>query len=1023
MAALTGYDKQTLIGSHASLILDEETIATAQRKRDNLRSGDRSEERLEAEIRTADGETVPCEIRGCRLPETGTEGIRTGGVIRDISDRKDRIQELEESKARLEVLFESSPDMIHVLDTTGSIVETNRKFRDELGYEAGGAVGTDIWEIDHQLTSDEIQSLDGSLSQGESTRFETRYEREDGTDLPVEVHLVKLTVGASERFVALSRDITDRKERQRELVETKDELEALIDAAPLPITSVDKDGRIELWNPAAERVFGWDAEEAVGEVNPIVPDDKRAEHDELRQDVFDGESDRRLETVRETKSGELIPVSLSTAPYRDSDGDIAGAIGILEDITERKQQQREVAESEQRYRTLTETAPDPVVVHRDSEVLYANPAAVALFEGSDPASVVGNDLLSYLPADDRATLEHRFTEVRNGEREMTGFEQTVYNADGRTRSVEIRSRAIQFDDQRAVLSVLTDVTERKAHENALRRLQETTLELLTADAEGEILDIAAHASEELSNVATAPFKFDEEAGTLEPVERSPAMEGFEIELSTVSPEDGRIWDAFVSGEVVQIDGSADSVDSELLDPDEQAVIATLSNHGVLVGTIQEGEQFTERKRELIQLFATNLEAALDIAADADEIREKQERLTQQNLRMTKLNRLNFVFREINKSLVESNTPSEILEASCERLAGVDSYQFAWVSRLEGSDGDIEPAASHGIDPGYFDQITAAAHPLTDLVQRARSTGNAQLVQNILETAEWDTYRDEALSYGYSSVLAVPIAESRGIDRILLIHGKEGEPFSDEEISIQAELGELIGETIQRMESRGHEQDTTKTEIELEIEGQQLVFNRVSSEATMSLEVDGTVPAGDGRRAVFVRVADAPAESITAALDELHAVSEHETLSDEEDAALVRMVLATPTAIDLVEDANGTVRSLESADGTTTLRFGIPNSVNVRSLVESIDEEYAAAELTSRREISKSAVPDTVDVDVEDDLTEKQHEALRTALYGGLYDWPKKSSATELAETLDVAPSTFQYHVRKAEKQILNAVIA
>jgi predicted DNA binding protein len=96
---------------------------------------------------------------------------------------------------------------------------------------------------------------------------------------------------------------------------------------------------------------------------------------------------------------------------------------------------------------------------------------------------------------------------------------------------------------------------------------------------------------------------------------------------------------------------------------------------------------------------------------------------------------------------------------------------------------------------------------------------------------------------------------------------------------------------------------------------------------------------------------------------------------------------------------------------------------VRSIIESIGEEYDAVDLAARRESVEPAVPCLMNTGIEAELTEKQHEALQTALYGGLYDWPRKSSAEELAETLDVAPSTFQYHVRKGEKKILETVIA
>jgi len=146
---------------------------------------------------------------------------------------------------------------------------------------------------------------------------------------------------------------------------------ALIQAAPLAIVAFDASGIIQLWTPAAERMFGWTAEEVIGKFHPIVPEEKKEEFRALREIAMQGKTFTGRELRRRRKDGSFIDISVSTSSLRDGDGRITGIMSIIHDITDRKKSEETLL----RLATAVEQSAEIIMITGvNGSIQYVNPA-------------------------------------------------------------------------------------------------------------------------------------------------------------------------------------------------------------------------------------------------------------------------------------------------------------------------------------------------------------------------------------------------------------------------------------------------------------------------------------------------------------------------------------------------------------------------------------------------------------------------------------------------------------------------
>jgi PAS domain S-box-containing protein len=247
----------------------------------------------------------------------------------------------------------------------------------------------------------------------------------------------------------------------------EEQLQALIDSSPLALVEFGLDTRIRLWNPAAERIFGWTREEMIGRGGlPMAPPAIRAEAEDLFERVRDGESLNDYETVRLRKDGTLVAVSIAAAPVRDGSGRVVGNMVAYTDITERKAQ-------EERLQALIDSSPLALVEFGlDTRVRLWNPAAERIF-GWTREEMIGRGGLPMAPPSQRAESEDLFARVLDGE-SVNDHETVRLHKDGRLVPVSIAAAPVRDGSGQVVgnLVAYTDISERKAQEAEVHRLDD-----------------------------------------------------------------------------------------------------------------------------------------------------------------------------------------------------------------------------------------------------------------------------------------------------------------------------------------------------------------------------------------------------------------------------------------------------------------------------------------------------------------------------------------------------------------------
>ncbi len=250
---------------------------------------------------------------------------------------------------------------------------------------------------------------------------------------------------------------------------------SLLDSAREAIITVDHQGCVTGWNLGAQRMLGWTASEAVGELvsKLIIPEPMRAAHKagheryvQTRQGHLVGQM---IEVEACHKDGRLIPVELSLSVIEEGEQITFGA--VIRDITRRRDALEALKVSEERNRMLLEHLGEGIAVLQDGKVAFANRRAIDLMRIA-PDEAIGAEFVQWLHPDDRGLAMNRQARRQRGESVPDEYELRVLDKDGTVRWMSVHATPVPWEGRPATMSFFSEITQRKHTEAALQVSEE-----------------------------------------------------------------------------------------------------------------------------------------------------------------------------------------------------------------------------------------------------------------------------------------------------------------------------------------------------------------------------------------------------------------------------------------------------------------------------------------------------------------------------------------------------------------------
>lgn len=387
---------------------------------------------------------------------------------------------LQQSEARYRQLLTQMNDGLIIEDAAGCVTFVNPKLCDLLGYRQTDLLRQPLPDFlmpEGRAAYDQHRQ---QLQQGLSTTYEIVWQSKNGGQLWTIIAVAPLldSDGVYQGSLSVVTDITERIVAEEALRLSESRYRWLVTHMTEGLGMIDTAGKMTFVNEALAEMLGYRTEEMLGQpIRSFLTPDGRSTHAEQMSFRQQGQSGiYELEWLH--KNNDKVWTLVSADPMADDDGTYQGSFGVITNITERRQTEEALRESEARFRRLLEVAPEIILVHHDNIIQFVNSMGAKLLGYENPQMLIGMSLHDIIDPAYHEVAQQQIRYVLDYARIADLAEQQWIRIDGQAIDVEVRTVPIQLQGRLMCQVVARDITERREQRRAIedseRRLRAIT---------------------------------------------------------------------------------------------------------------------------------------------------------------------------------------------------------------------------------------------------------------------------------------------------------------------------------------------------------------------------------------------------------------------------------------------------------------------------------------------------------------------------------------------------------------------
>lgn len=467
--------------------------------------------------------------------------------------------------------------------------------------------------------------------------------------------------------------------------------------------------------------------------------------------------------------------------------------------------------------------------------------------------------------------------------------------------------------------------------------------------------------------------------------------------------------------------------SELIAPEERESVGAAMASVLETGGVVRAEAplvTSDGQRIPYEFHATRFERDGDVVGivgsgrDVSERVERERALERQRDELAALADITELILDITRELLETPTRRDVERIVCERLAATDRYAFAWIGE-QAMDGErLVARVVAGEDEGYVESITVGTDE-SEAGQgpggRAWRTGEVQVART--DDEAFGPWRHTAEARDIQAVAAIPLRHGDTVYGVLGVYASSPDAFTDRKVEAFRVLGETVGFVTNAIKRRRLLFAESVVELSVALGESSSVLARLATALDRDVHLEGYLEL-EQRWVAYLVVEGATEDAILDALDDDGAVDGSRIIADDGSRARVETEVTASPLLDAAESVGASVREASATPDEARAVLEVPDAADVRETVELLTDALPQASVLAKQQRDRRPAGPGRPDNLLEDLTARQREALSVAFRAGYFDWPRESTAEEVAQTLEISRATLHAHLRKAQRTVL-----